>query len=91
MVRPALRSRSFRKMKLNTPGGRVVMHYLKRKNSQAKCGDCGKALAGTPIKLTSDIKKIPKTKKRPERLYGGNLCHKCTKQRIKDGLINQTV
>ena len=76
-------------MKKNTPGGRVVMHYPKRKSSRARCGDCGKALAGTPSGMDSDIRKVPKTKKRPERLYGGNLCHSCTRQRIKDSLISR--
>ena len=91
MVRPALRSRSFRKMKKNTPGGRVVMHYPKRKNSRAKCGDCGKPLGGVPIKRDADIKNIPKTKKRPDRPFGGNLCPACTKQRIKDSLISKSI
>jgi len=82
MPRPSLRSTSWRKKKITTPGGRKKLHYLKRKNAAAKCAVCGKVLHGVPKKTTEEMKKLPKTKKRPERPYGGNLCAGCLKKKL---------
>ena len=87
MPRPSLRSRSLRKLRKKTPGGRTVMHYERRKNSKAKCAVCKKALAGVPIGKDSDIAKLPKSKKKPERAFGGNLCSSCMRREIKKRLI----
>jgi len=48
MTEPRYRSRSLRRVFKKTPGGRVTVHYAKRKPSSAKCGTCGKSLAGVP-------------------------------------------
>ena len=88
MPRPALRSTSWIKKKVTTPGGKKKVHYLKRKNSAAKCASCGKTLNGVPKKTTSEIRKLPKTKKRPERPYGGNLCHACLKEKIAEKALS---
>lgn len=82
MPRPALRSTSWIKKKITTPGGSKKTHYLKKKNANAKCASCGKGLNGVPKTTDDRMKKISKTKKRPERAYGGNLCAKCLKNKI---------
>ncbi len=82
MPRPALRSTSWKRKKITTPGGTKKIHYTKPKNAAAKCADCGKSLQGVPKATTDRLKKLPKTKKRPERAYGGNLCAGCLKKKL---------
>lgn len=83
MPRPAQRSRSFIKKRMNTPGGRAVIHYVKKKPSPARCGSCRKPLHGVPSDLPAGIKKLTKTGRRPDRPYGGNLCPPCTRDVVK--------
>ncbi len=80
MPRPSLRSRSFRRVKVSTPGGKHVIHYLKRRPGPAKCGSCKKPLSGVPRLRPGKLAKLPKTKKRPERPYGGQLCTSCSRE-----------
>ena len=68
------------------PGGRNTVHYVTRKPKQARCAGCGAALHGIPRELPSKMTNMPKTKKRPERPYGGMLCSKCTRKRIKESV-----
>ncbi len=84
MVRRALRSRSLKRSQKKVPGGRTVTHFRRRKPSIAKCAKCGKDLKGVPRLRVSDLRKLPKTKKRPERPYGGNLCSKCMREVFRE-------
>ncbi|HDJ96552.1 MAG TPA: 50S ribosomal protein L34e [Candidatus Aenigmarchaeota archaeon] len=77
-------SRKRRRVKVRTPSGRVVIRYERRKPSIAKCARCGKPLHGVPRLIPSKLRKLPKTKKRPERPYGGYLCSKCMREVIKE-------
>ncbi len=86
MPSPRLRSRSFRRIFVKTPGGRVNLHYRKKKPGIVKCVICKKPLHGVPRERPFKIKNMPKTKKRPERLYGGALCSSCTRNIIKDNI-----
>jgi len=79
MPEPHKRSRSLRRVKVKASGGRTVLHYKKRKPGKAKCGSCGSLLKGVPRERPIKMIKLSKTKKRPERPYGGNLCSKCTR------------
>ena len=83
MPTPAQRSRSFRKSRVTTPGGKVRIHYAKKRPAAAKCAACKKPLHGVPRGLPSEIRKLSKTEKRPERPYGGNLCSPCARKQIK--------
>jgi len=80
MPRPALRSRSLRRVFRRTPSGRTVIHYERKRNSPAKCALCKMELNGVK---TNKLYKYSKTEKRPERKYGGYLCHKCLEKVIK--------
>jgi len=71
------RTRTFRRIQRRTPGGRTVVHYRKRKPSKAKCGSCGALLKGVPRERPYKMMRMAKTKKRPERPYGGVLCSRC--------------
>ena len=83
MPRPMYRSRSLRRVYVRLPGGETTIHYERRKPRQAVCAICGKPLNGVPRVRSSEMKKLPLTKKRPERPYGGVLCHNCLESLIK--------
>ena len=78
------KSRTLRRIFVRTPGSRTTVHRRKRKPNHAKCGSCGNVLAGVPRNLPSIVKNLPKTKKRPERPFGGVLCTKCMRGLFKN-------
>ena len=80
------KSRTFRRVFVKVPGSKTKLHYKRRKPSKAKCANCGTVLKGVPRELPYKMRNLAKTKKRPQRPYGGVLCSKCTKQKIKERL-----
>ena len=72
-----------KRVKKRTPSGRIVIRLKKKKPKKAKCAICKKPLHGVPRLIPSKMKKLAKTKKRPERLYGGYLCSRCLKDFLK--------
>ncbi len=83
MVKPSLRSRSYRRISRRNPGGRNVIHYERRKNAAMKCVRCGVILNGVPLK-DIDRRRLPKVIKRPERMFGGVLCARCLREILKE-------
>jgi len=72
--------RTKKKIRKKTPGARIGIYFKKRKPSYVKC-KCGAKLNRaklTPIQL----KKLPKTKKRPQRPYP-ELCSRCMREMLK--------
>jgi len=55
MVSPAKRSRSVKKIKKRTPGGRTVTHYRGGKARKASCGRCAGLLDGSPERLYGGV------------------------------------
>ncbi|MBS3100513.1 50S ribosomal protein L34e [Candidatus Woesearchaeota archaeon] len=84
MPAPRLRSRSLRKVFRRVPGGRTSIHYKRKKHKQARCGNCGALLKGVPRELPYKMRSMAKTKKRPERPFGGVLCSRCMRRTIID-------
>ena len=82
MVRPMHRTRFIRKVFRRTPGGRTVIHFERRKKSPMRCGRCGAILSGVPVD-ERDRKRLPRTSKRPQRMFGGVLCPRCLAEVIK--------
>ena len=82
MVKPGYRSRTLRRTYRRTPGGKTVLQFKKRKPSKAKCSKCGKILAGVARERPYKMTRLPKTKKRPERPYGGVLCSACMRLKM---------
>ncbi len=74
------RSNSRRKVFVKVPGNKVKIHYRARRPKAHKCAICGQPLKGTPNYIPSELRKLPKTAKRPSRIYGGQICHKCLKK-----------
>jgi len=79
---PAMRfrSRTLRRVKIRTPGGKTVTHYRSRKNSKAHCAKCKAVLPGVPRGSKTEIKKMSKSKRRPERPFGGMFCSACSRK-----------
>ncbi len=86
MPRPTHRTYSKRRVYRRTPGGRTVVHYRSRKPGWARCALCGRPLNGVPRLRSSELRRLAKTEKRPERPYGGYLCHKCLALRLKEAI-----
>jgi len=76
------KSRTYRRVFVKTPGGKVILHYRKRKPKKLTCASCKKPLHGIPHLIHSKFKDLPKTKKRPQRPYGGVLCSSCMRQKL---------
>ena len=80
-MRRALRSRSIKKSKKLTPGGKNVTRFRKKKVAHHKCGKCAGKLNRARLRPTQ-MKKIAKTKKRPERPLP-ELCSSCMRETLK--------
>ena len=87
MVRPALRSRSLRRVYRRSPSGRTIVLYERRKPGPARCARCGKPLPGVPRLRPSKLRGLSKTAKRPERPYGGVLCSTCLSELLRKAVI----
>lgn len=83
MPRPGFRSRTFRRERLRTPGGKNILRHIKKKPGKAHCANCGKILSGVARGSKTYVKKLSKTQRRPERPYAGMLCSKCMREKIK--------
>ncbi|MFX1485634.1 MAG: 50S ribosomal protein L34e [Promethearchaeota archaeon] len=83
MPKPYQRSRSLKRRKAPLPGGRDSIHYLKPKPAVSKCAICKRPVSGTPRLSPAGLTKMPKSKKRASRKYGGHLCHQCLKMLLK--------
>jgi len=88
MVAGKHKSRSMRRVAITTPSGINKIAYRPRKPKQAHCGECGAKLSGVPRARKSEINNMPKTAKRPERPFGGVLCSKCMRIKIKEKANN---
>ncbi|MBS7616741.1 50S ribosomal protein L34e [Candidatus Bathyarchaeota archaeon] len=83
MPRPARRTRSRKRINKALPGGRQGTHYKSEGASYAVCRLCSKPLAGIPQLSLSKIRKFNRTKRRIQRMYGGQLCHNCLRTALK--------
>jgi len=72
------------KVKVRTPSGRLTTKIKKRRPSFAKCAYCGKQLHGVHRFTRNELRKLPKSERRPERPYGGYLCSECTRQLFRE-------
>jgi large subunit ribosomal protein L34e len=77
MVRRSFRTRSRKKVKVRTPGGRTVTHFRAEKAKKAVCGRCGVTLSGVATGSATFMGNLPASQKRPARPYGGVLCPGC--------------
>jgi large subunit ribosomal protein L34e len=71
-------------MKKRTPGRRTKLVYKREKTGTHKCANCGAELHGMKKLTQNELRKLPKSGRRPARPYGGYLCSDCTKELFKD-------
>lgn len=83
MVAGKHKSRSLRRVHKKTPGARNLIHYEKRKPQHAKCS-CGKPLRGILRAIVSKFRNSPRSAKKNNRAYGGNLCSECARKNLKN-------
>ena len=83
------RTRSLRRKKVKTPGGVVVIHYLKRSPSIAKCGICKRSLKGLKRLRPSKLRNVPKSQRTVSRKFGGFLCSRCSRKLITEQISNK--
>lgn len=86
MPRPALRTRSRKRVYKALPGGKTTIHYRSETPASAKCRICGKPLSGFSRLTPSEMSKLNKSKRRVSRIYGGNLCPECLKTGLKEAV-----
>lgn len=72
MPRPAQRSRSLRRVKTKTPGGRTVVHYEKKAKGAHRCPVTGLEIGG----MNKKVYRFGVSTKAPNRPYGGVYSHK---------------
>ncbi len=78
------KSGNVKRINRRTPGGRRTVIYKRKKHSPARCAICGAILAGVPTGSPGEIRGLPKTKRRPNRRYGGYLCPKCMRLKVSE-------
>lgn len=87
MPRPNKRSRTLRRIFRKVPSGTRLV-YSKRKPRKAICSGCGSNLLGVLNERPYKMRTSAKSKKRPERPYGGNLCSECMREKIRENVRN---
>lgn len=76
-----LRSRSVKKTRLVTPGGRTVLRFKTERANYAHCGNCGAKLNRAKLN-TRDSRKLTKVQRRAERPLP-ELCPSCMRSQMK--------
>jgi large subunit ribosomal protein L34e len=81
-TRKSYNTKSARNRVVKTPGGKLVVHNLKKIASRPKCGDCGTALPGVPALRPREYATLSKRQKTVNRAYGGSRCSTCVRTRV---------
>ncbi|MEW5955812.1 MAG: 50S ribosomal protein L34e [Candidatus Micrarchaeota archaeon] len=84
MTSPRMRSTNAKTRMRRTPTGRRTQIQKPKKPSPARCALCACILQAVPRRGRSEMAKLSKTEKRPERVYGGVLCAACSQQLVKE-------
>ena len=71
-------------IKRRTPGGRASRRLVNDRIGKSHCSSCGAELHGMPRKSQKDTRKLTRTKKRPQRIFGGYFCSACTRETLRD-------
>eukprot|EP00803_Ostreobium_quekettii_P000643 evm.model.scf_83.7 EVM.evm.TU.scf_83.7 scf_83:149168-151897(+) len=78
------RTRSNRTRLVRTPGGKLVVQYMKKKVNNPHCKVSGVKLNGLKAYRPSELscKRLTKRHKKVNRIYGGCLSHAVVRERI---------
>ena len=91
MPRPQLRTRSQKRETVRLPGARTTIHYKQKKVGASHCVKCGRLLPSVPKLASSEMRVLPAGQKRLQRVYGGQLCHVCLQDALKQAVRSETV
>ena len=83
------RSRSYARKQKRIPGSGHTTHYIRRNPSYAHCAITGKKLHGMPRVRDAKRRHLGKTQKRPNRPFGGKICHSALAEAIQDKVIEE--
>lgn len=61
-------------------------HFKREKIGASYCARCGQILSGVPRLTSSKLRKLPASQRRVERMYGGQLCHTCIRDLLKQAV-----
>ena len=90
MLPAKTKSRTFRRKKVRIVSGTKTV-YNKRAPKQPVCPVTGQKLGGVPRKTPTQLENMPKTKKRPERPFGGVLSSKAARDVHKEKARNNAL
>lgn len=82
------KSGRFRKSKVRLPGGRTATRFREQNPRGARCAQTGQRLHGVPRVKPVRARRMPKSAKRPERPFGGELSSEAMRKRIKDQYLS---
>lgn len=84
MPTPRQRSRTIKRTQTRLPsGGGLATRFKKKKPKALHCINCGRIIFGVAQKEASIMRRLPLSKKRPQRMFGGQLCHACLRESLK--------
>merc|ERR1711990_487880 len=75
-------TKSNRRKKVRTPGGKLVFQYLKKRPALPKCPMTGVKLKGVKPSRPAERKRLSLRHKKVFRAYGGVLSHKAVREKI---------
>jgi len=61
-------------------------HFKREKIAASYCAQCGQMLSGVPRLTSSKLRKLSASQRRVERMYGGQLCHSCIRDLLKQAV-----
>ena len=83
MTKTSFKSNSKRRVFKKSPGTRMNVHLEKSNPKGHYCGKSGAILNGIPKKTAIKFNKLSKSKKRPNRKYGGTFSHTVVKNTLE--------
>ena len=83
MTKTSFKSNSKKRVFRKTPGTNLKVHLEKSNPKGHFCGKSGAKLNGIPKKTVNEFNKLSKSKKRPNRKYGGTYSHKVVKTQLE--------
>jgi len=86
MPKPQQRTRSRKRNLRKLPGKGTTVHYKRERIGASHCVQCGRILPSVPMLIPSKMRSLPASQRRLQRIYGGQLCHICLKEALKQAV-----
>jgi large subunit ribosomal protein L34e len=86
MPKPYQRTRSKKRIPVKLPGKSAATHYKRERINVSHCVQCGRLLSSIPRLAPSKLRSLPASKRRLQRMYGGQLCHICLQEALKQAV-----